>query len=316
VQYLIRRVLLLFPTVLLVTTAVFVLVRLVPGDAVSLLIADQNVSTEAAERLRADLGLDRPLAAQYGAYLGDLLRGDLGRSIWTGQSVAQELGRRAPVTLELTLLAAVFSVLYGVAGGVRAALSKDRWPDYLLRGVSIAGLSLPGFWLGTLAIVLPALWWRYTPPLRYVPFFTDPLTNLRQFLVPAVIMGLAFGSVLLRMTRALMLEVLGDDYVRTARAKGLPERRVIAGHALRNALIPVVTVFGTQLAVLIGGTVVFEQIFNLKGIGSYTFEAVTRRDYPAIQSVNVVLATVVVLLNVLVDLSYVLLDPRTRGRST
>jgi peptide/nickel transport system permease protein len=312
VYYAVRRTLLLLPTVMLVTALVFVALRLIPGDVVTLLVRDQNVAPADAERLRRDLGLDAPLLTQYATYLSGLARGDLGRSIWTDRSVAAEFGARVPVTLELTVLAILCAALLGVPAGVVAAVWRNRWPDYLLRLGAVAGLSLPGFWLGTLAIVLPAVWWGSTPPLTYVSPRDDLLANLRQFLVPAFLMSLYLAAVLLRLTRTLMLDVLAEDFIRTARAKGLSERRVIAHHALRNALIPAVTVLGTQSAALLGGTVIFEQIFNLQGVGSYLFQAVSQRDYQVIQSVNVLLATAVLLVNLAVDLTYGLLDPRVR----
>lgn len=314
-RYLIGRALLVPPTALVVMTLVFALVRLIPGDVVTLLTNDQNVTPEAADRLRRQLGLDDPPAVQFGRYLGGLLRGDAGTSIWTDISVGAEFRQRLPVTAELATLAALFSVTLGVPLGALAAVTRDRWPDHLLRAAAVAGLAVPGFWLGTLAIVAPAVWWGYSPPLRYVSPLDSPWDNLRQFVVPALLMSLSLAAVLLRLTRAVMIETLGDEYIRTARAKGLSERRVVLRHALRNALIPVVTVFGTQCAVLLGGTVIFEQVFNLKGIGSYMYQAVSRRDYPVIQSVNVFLALTVLLLNFAVDISYTLLDPRTRTRT-
>lgn len=314
-NYVLRRLALLPPTLLLVAFTVFVMVRVVPGDVVTLLVSDQNVSDEQAEELRSELGLNDPLPIQFANYLGDLLTGDFGKSIWTDQDVLDEIWDRVPVTAELGLLAILFAILIGIPIGIASALYQDRWPDYVLRGVAIAGLSLPGFWLGTLAIVMPAIWWGYSPPLRYVNPLDDPVANLRQFAVPAFIMSLFLGSILMRMTRSTMLEVLRQDFVRTARAKGLAELPVVLRHALRNALIPIVTIVGTQMAVLLGGTVIFEQIFNLRGIGSYVFQAVSQRDYPAIQAVNVILATAVLSINLLVDLLYAYLDPRVRAEA-
>jgi peptide/nickel transport system permease protein len=312
VPYLIRRTVLVLPTMLLVVTVVFVALRLLPGDVVTLLVHDQNVAPATADRLRHELGLDAPLPVQYTRYLGDLARGDLGRSIWTGNGVAPEFAARVPVTAELTLLAALLSWLLGVVGGVLAAVYRNRPVDYLLRGGAAVGLSLPGFWLGTLAIVLPAVWWHSTPALTYVSPRVDLVANLRQFLVPALLMSLSLAAVLLRITRSLLMEVLRDDYIRTARAKGVSERGIVLRHALRNALIPVITVFGNQFAMLLGGTVVFERIFNLQGVGTYLFQAVSQRDYPVIQAVNVYLALVVLLVNLGVDLAYGVLDPRIR----
>ena len=311
--YVLHRLALLPPTLLLVAAAVFVMVRVVPGDVVTLLVNDQNVTESQADELRSELGLDKPLPAQFAEYISNLLRGDFGKSLWTDRGVLGEIADRLPITAELALLAVVFSLGIGVPIGIVSALYQDRWPDYALRGLAIAGLSIPGFWLGTLAVVMPAIWWGYSPPLRYVSPFDSPVTNLRQFAVPAFIMSLFLSSILMRMTRSAMLEVLRQDFVRTARAKGLGEGIVISRHALRNAMIPIVTIVGTQTAVLIGGTVIFEQIFNLRGVGSYVFQAVTQRDYPAIQAVNLLLAIAVLLINLVVDLSYAFLDPRLRS---
>lgn len=312
-QYVVRRLLLLIPTILVVMAVVFVLIRLVPGDVVSLLVSDQNVTSEQADKLREDLGLDRPIAIQFVDFYGDMLTGKFGKSIWSGESVLAEFQDRLPVTLQLALMAAVFSLAIGLPLGVLSAIQQDRWPDYVLRSIAILGLSVPGFWLGTLAIVLPAIWWQYSPPLTYVSPLADPWANFRQFVVPAFIMSLYLSSVLMRMTRSMMLEVMRQDFVRTARAKGLSDGAVVLRHALRNGLIPVVTIFGTQFAVLLGGTVIFEVIFNLQGIGRYVFLAVNQRDYPVIQTVNVILALAVLLVNFAVDLSYAYLDPRTRA---
>lgn len=309
-RYVVRRLLLLVPTMLLVLTVVFVLVRVAPGDVVTLLASNQNISADQAARLRHDLGLDQSLPLQFVHYLRAVLTGDFGRSIWSGRSVASEFAERLPVTAELAALALVLSIVIGIPIGALSAARQDRWLDYILRGVAIAGLSIPGFWLGTLAIVLPTIWWNYSPPLRYVSLVDDPLANLRQFLVPAFIMSLALSSVLMRMTRSVMLEALRQDYVRTARAKGLASRTILMRHVLKNSMIPVLTILGTQFATLLGGTVIFESIFNIKGVGSYVFLAVSQRDYPVIQSVNIFLAAGVLLVNLGVDLTYGLLDPR------
>lgn len=312
-KYLARRCALFVPTLLLVLCLVFLLVRLIPGDVVTLLLNDQNVSADQAAQLRSKLGLNDSLPVQFVHYIADVARGDFGNSIWTGNSVWSDIVHRLPVTAELALLAALFTLLIGVPLGVISAIYQDRPIDYGLRVTAIAGLSLPGFWLGTLAIAMPAVWWHYSPPLTYVSPFENPGDNARQFLVPAFIMSLYFACILMRMTRSAVLEVLREDYVRTARSKGLRESIVIRRHVIRNGLIPVVTLFGTQVAVLLGGTVIFEQIFNLQGIGSYVFQAVSQRDYPAIQSVNILLALAVLIVNLAVDCSYVFLDPRTQG---
>jgi peptide/nickel transport system permease protein len=313
--YFIKRALLLIPTIFLVMILVFVLIRMIPGDAVVLMLQDQNFSTDDADELRAQLGLDKPVPEQFVNYVGDLVSGDLGVSIWTGEGISSELfKRRLPVTLELGLMAVFFSILIGIPIGTISAIRQDSWPDYIGRSLAIGGLSIPGFWLATLAVVLPSIWWGYAPPFKYVPFTEDPIANLKQFWLPAFIMGLSLSAVLMRMTRSMMLEVLRQDYVRTAWSKGLRERTVIFRHALKNALIPVITILGLQFGIIIGGTVIYENIFNLPGIGSYTYSSVVRRDYPVIQSVNIFLATMILLMNFAVDMSYAYLDPRIRLR--
>jgi peptide/nickel transport system permease protein len=311
-RYLLRRLLLLVPTLLGVSIIVFVLVRLLPGDAVALQLQDARASAADEAALRTQLGLDRPIYLQYVDWLGTLLRGDLGHSFRSHQPVVQELANRLPVTAELGLLALVIAAAVATAVGVLSAVRQDTWADYAARSAAIGLLAVPGFWLGTLVVTLPSVWWHWTPPLRYVRLTEDPVRNLGIVVIPAVILGLGLSGGLMRLVRTQMLEVLRQDFIRTAAAKGLAERSVVVRHALKNAFIPALTVLGLQVAVLVSGTVVLESIFVLPGMGRYLLESVQARDYPAIQGLNLIFATVIVLTNLLVDLLYGWLDPRVR----
>ena len=311
-RYLIRRLVLLVPTLLGVSVVVFVLVRLLPGDAVALQLQDARASAADEAALRSQLGIDRPIYLQYVDWLGTLLRGDLGHSFRSHQPVVQELANRLPVTAELGLLALVIAAVVATTVGVISAVRQDTWADYAARSAAIGLLAVPGFWLGTLVVTLPSVWWHWTPPLRYVRLTEDPVRNLGIVVIPAVILGLGLSGGLMRLVRTQMLEVLRQDFIRTAAAKGLAERSVIVRHALKNAFIPALTVLGLQVAVLVSGTVVLESIFVLPGMGRYLLESVQARDYPAIQGLNLIFATVIVLTNLLVDLVYGWLDPRVR----
>jgi peptide/nickel transport system permease protein len=311
-RYLLRRLVLLVPTLLGVSIIVFVLVRLLPGDAVALQLQDARASAADEAALRSQLGLDRPIYLQYVEWLGTLLRGDLGHSFRSHQPVVQELANRLPVTAELGLLALAMAAAVATTVGVISAVRQDTWADYAARSAAIGLLAVPGFWLGTLVVTLPSVWWHWTPPLRYVRLTEDPVRNLGIVVIPAVILGLGLSGGLMRLVRTQMLEVLRQDFIRTAAAKGLAERSVIVRHALKNAFIPALTVLGLQVAVLVSGTVVLESIFVLPGMGRYLLESVQARDYPAIQGLNLIFATVIVLTNLLVDLVYGWLDPRVR----
>jgi peptide/nickel transport system permease protein len=262
--------------------------------------------------LRAKLGLDRPIHVQYTAWLGRLARGDLGESLWTRRPVVEELARRLPVSLELGVLALVFAILLAVPVGILAAVRQDTLADYTARSLAILGLSMPGFWIATLVLLMPAIWWGWTPRRPFAEFTRDPWAHVSNFLLPAAILGVASAAGIMRLTRAMLLEVLRQDYVRTAWAKGLRERTVVLKHSLKNALIPVVTVLGLQVSAILGGTVIFETIFGLPGMGRFLFDAINQRDYPVIQGVNLVIVSVVVTLNLVVDALYALLDPRIR----
>jgi peptide/nickel transport system permease protein len=312
-QYVTRRLLLVVPTLVGLSMVVFALVRLLPGDAVTMLLQDYAYAKDADE-MRAKLGLDRPIPVQYAEWVSGVVRGDLGTSLRSKTPVATELGKRIPVTAELGAFGLIVGLLIAVPVGVLSAVRQDRAIDYLARSVAIAFLAIPGFWLGTLVVTLPSVWWQWTPPLRYTPLLEDPVKNLGHMILPALILGLGLSGGVMRLTRAQMLEVLRQDYVLTAAAKGLAEWSTVWRHALKNALIPVVTLLGLQVAVLVSGTVVLESIFVLPGMGRYLIEAVQYRDYPVIQGLNLLFATVIVMANLIVDMCYAWLDPRVRYR--
>jgi len=308
-RYVIRRLLLLVVTLFGVSVFVFGLIRLLPGDAVTMLLQDYAYA-ENLDALRAKLGLDRPVYVQYWEWLGKVLRGDLGQSLRSRQPIVDELVRRLPITAELGLLAMLIGLFISIPVGVLSAVRQDTVTDYLARGVAVAALAIPGFWLGTLVITFPSIWFRWTPPLQYTPLHVDPVKNLTHVIIPAAILGIGLSGTLMRLTRATMLEVLRQDYIRTAWAKGLAWRVVIFRHALKNALIPVVTVLGLQVSVLVGGSVVMEQLFVIPGMGRYLLEAIQYRDYPVVQALNLVFALVILLSNLAVDIVYAYLDPR------
>lgn len=313
-EYIIRRVLLMFPTLLGVTLAVFVLMHLAPGDVIMAKLAEDYVTPEHLERMRAELGLDKPLHEQYVFWLANVVRGDLGTSLWSGAPVTEELMKRIPVSAELAIVAMLVSISIALPLGVLSAVRQDTGADYLGRFASISFLSAPNFWLGTLILVLPAIWFGWAPPVRYVPLTQEPWMNLQQVLPAALALGAHSSAVVMRMSRSTLLEVLRQDYIRTAWAKGLNGQVVIVRHALKNALIPVITIWGSQLSNLLGGTVVMETIFSLPGIGLSTFQAIERRDFVQLQGNVLFIAGVFVVMNLLVDLIYSWLDPRIRYR--
>lgn len=313
--YLIRRLLALVPTLLFVSVIVFASIRLIPGNVVDLMLAQNDVSTgQDRARIEAELGLDKPIAVQYFVWIGAVLTGDLGDSLWQSTSVARELIARVPITFELGLLALLVALTTALPIGVYSAIRQDTAGDYLTRSFSLLMLAIPGFWLGTLVMVFPSVWWRWAPELDYTPFFQDPLKNLNLMLVPAILLGLSLSAVTMRITRTMMLEVMRQDYIRTARAKGLSEIVLIVRHALRNGLIPVVTLIGLQAPVLIGGSVIMEQIFVIPGMGLLLLEAVSSRDYPVVSGVFLTVGVGVLIINLLVDISYGFLDPKVRYR--
>lgn len=314
-QYIIGRLGLLTVSLFGLSILVFVLLRAVPGDA-ALFIAGADVSDNTrVEEIRSELGLNDPMVVQYVRWLGDVLRGDMGRSLFTQETVTHALRIRMPVSFELGLLALGLAVLLAAPVGIFSAIKQDRWEDQSLRLLSIIGLAIPNFWLGTMAIVFGARWFDWIPPVGYSSFLEDPWRNVQQFAIPAVILGTALAASLTRLLRSSMLEVLREDYVRTARAKGLSDFVVIRRHMLKNALIPVVTLFGIQVGTIIGGTVIIENIFNLPGMGRLVIDAINRRDYPVVQGVVLAFGAFILLVNLITDLSYVWLDPRISFRS-
>ncbi len=310
--YVIRRLTLLIQTLLLVSIIVFSLLRFIPGDAVQIMVQQRYGPTEAI--VRHELGLDRSPVTQYVSWLGAILRGDFGTSIWTHRPILNDVLARGQVTLEIAAIALAIILLVGVPAGILAAIRPDGMIDYIVRVVATLGLAVPVFWLGTLALVLPSIWFHYSPPVGYASLFQDPAVHLRKILLPAVLLAISGSASSLRLMRASMLEVLRQDYVRTARAKGLDERRVLIRHAVRNALIPTLTLIGNQLPYLIGGSVIIETIFTLPGLGTFLFDAINRRDYPVVQMVNLALATVVLAVNLAVDIGYGFLDPRIHSQ--
>jgi peptide/nickel transport system permease protein len=310
-RYVAKRLLIAIPSLLIASVVVFSLPRLIPGDAVQLMLEEKAYAKD-IEELRAKLGLNRPLHVQYVEWAGRAVRGDLGESLWTKRPVLEEIAHRLPITLELAVIALAISLLIALPVGIIAAVRQDTLGDLLARSVAILGLSVPAFWLATLVIVLPAIWWNWRPSAEFTPFSVDPVANLRHMWLPAVVLGIAAAAALMRLTRGMLLEVLRQDYVRTAWSKGLAERTIVFKHALRNGIIPVVTLLGTQLPQIIGGTVVIETIFGLPGMSRFLFDAINQRDYPVIQGVNLVVVSTVVLVNLTVDALYAVLDPRIR----
>jgi peptide/nickel transport system permease protein len=302
------------PTLFLVSIIVFAMMRLMPGDVATRMV-EGHAYAPTLEALRKDLGLDRPVHVQYLEWLGGIVfRGDFGRSYWTRQPIWDEFARRFPVTLELALLTILVSVVLGIAVGILSAVRQDTAADYVGRVLAILALSVPYFGLAVLVVVLPAIYFRWTPVYTYVAFTADPLQNLKIMLVPALVFGVTRAGPIMRIMRSALLDVLRQDYIRTAWSKGLGERTIVLRHALKNAMIPVLTLVGLQTPLYIGGSVIMEAIFRLPGVGLFFFEALTRLDYPVVQSVNLIVAALVVGLNLAIDLAYAFLDPRIRYR--
>ena len=312
-KYVIRRLLLSVPVLLLSSLIVFGLMRIMPGDALTALMGESgNVSAKDLQKLQKDLGLDLPYYKQYGIWLWQMVSFNPGYSIFTNEPITVALKKAVPVTLELAALAIVLGLVIAIPIGVLSATRQDTPSDYVGRVVAVSGLSIPDFWLGTLVITFAAIWFHWIPPIGYVSLWESPWRNLQQFLLPAGILGFRLSAATMRMTRSTVLEVLREDYVRTAWAKGLAGRIVVYKHALKNALIPVITIVGGQLGVLLAGTVVVETIFALPGMGRLTVEAILYRDYPIVQTNVMLVAATLVTLNLVVDLAYAWLDPRIR----
>ncbi len=313
--YIIRRILLIIPTLFIVTVLVFLSVRFIPGDVIDVIQSqldylNAQLDREAIEEM---LGLDVPVYVQYGRWIGGiLLHGTLGTRLLGGSSVEEEILARLPVTIELGVMALVIGILIALPIGIYSAVRQDTVADYAGRTAAVIGLATPNFWLAIMVMIYPALWWGWAPPMQLIRFADDPLGNLGMFLIPSLILGTSMSAATMRMTRTMVLEVLRQDYIRTAWSKGLQEKVVIVRHAVKNAVIPVVTLIGMQLPILVGGSVIMENIFNLPGLGRLLLEGLDSRDYPTVSGVNLVFATGVLGINLLIDLLYPFLDPRVR----
>ena len=316
--YIIRRVLLIIPTLFLISIIVFFTLRFIPGDVVDLLVAQLAMGggdvKELRKLLEQQLGLDAPAYVQYGRWITGALQGDFGNSLWTGTPVFEDILLRLPVSIELGILTIIIGFIVSLPVGIISGLRPESTTDNLLRSFAILLITVPTFWLATMILLYGALWWHWSPVLTYVEFWEDPLANLGIMIIPALLMGMWFSGFTMRMTRTLILEVLRQDYVRTAWAKGLRERVVVIRHVVKNTLIPLVTILGLQVPVLIGGAVVVEIIFSLPGVGALLVDALKIRDYTVVSAINVVLAGFVLIVNLLVDISYAWLDPRIHFR--
>jgi peptide/nickel transport system permease protein len=317
-RFVLHRFLLMIPTLVGVAVLVFFLLRLMPGDPVAtMLLGDgggANIPKDLIAQERARLGLDLPMYVQFFKWFWGVMQGDFGVSMWTGKSVLYEIGIRLELSLQVAIMATILAVALALPLGTLSAIFKDTWIDQSIRVFSIAGLAVPSFWLGMIIILLLLTWFNWIPPLTFTPFLKDPMANLAQLIWPALAVGYRYSAVSTRMMRSSILEVLQEDYIRTARAKGVFERLVVARHAMRNALLPVVTVIGLEFAFLIGGLVVTEQVFNLNGIGKLFVQAVARSDFTMIQGLVLLVSVFFVLINFVIDLLYAFLDPRIRYR--
>jgi peptide/nickel transport system permease protein len=313
-RYTVNRVLLMIPTLIGVAVLVFFLLRVVPGDIVEVKLRGDggNVSQETVELERKRLGLDRPLMTQFGEWMVGMAKGDFGISMWTERPVMEEIMLRLELSLQVALMATLFAVLLAVPMGTFAALFRDTWVDYLVRILTIGGLSIPSFWFGMLIMLSLLAFFNWLPPITFTPIYVDPIANLTQLIWPAMAVGYRYCAVVARMIRSSLLEVLNEDYIRTARAKGVYETLVISRHALRNALLPAITVIGLEFTFLIGGLVVTEQVFNLNGIGQLFVQSVSRNDFMLIQGMVMLIAGFYVFVNLIIDLLYAVFDPRIR----
>ena len=315
--YILRRLLLIIPTLLLVSIMVFLLVRFIPGDVIDLIMEEHMFETKRGrevniEAIESRLGLDLPIHVQYGRWISNALQGDLGESMWTNRPVTEEIRARLPVSIELGFLGIIVGLLIALPIGIFSAIRQDSGGDYLGRSFAIFCIAVPNFWVATMVVVLPSIWLDWSPPIEYCSLVDNPIENLKQFIIPAAILGMVLSGYTMRMTRTMMLEVLRQDYIRTAWAKGLRERVVILRHALKNALIPVISIAALQIPVLIGGSVIIEQIFCLPGMGRYFLDAIADRDYTIVSGINLVVATIVLLNNLATDITYGFLDPRVQ----
>ena len=328
--YIFRRLLLTVPTLFILTILVFLSVRFLPGDVIDTMVSESSTYGDATDRAAFErmLGLDVPVYVQYGRWIGvlptpdwrtgesqfrGLLQGSLGRSLVGGRlPVVRKIVGRLPVTIELGVMSIIIGLVIALPVGIYAAMRQDTPADYAGRSVAIIGLATPNFWLATMVMIYPVVWWGWSPPMQWIRFTEDPLENLGVFIIPSLILGTGMAAVTMRMTRTMMLEVLRQDYIRTAWSKGLKERTVVIRHAVKNSLIPVVTLIGLQMPVVVGGAVIMENIFNLPGLGRVMVLALSERDYPVVSGINLLFATAVVAINLMIDLIYPYLDPRVR----
>ena len=315
-KYLLKRTLLMFPTLLGVAIVIFFLIRIIPGDVVELRMAGDRgaVSEEILKSERARFGLDKPVWQQFLTWMAGVVRLDFGTSMWTGAPIWDEIKLRFALSLQVAVMSTIIAVSLAIPLGVIAALKQDSWIDYAVRIFSIAGLATPSFWLGIVFILSLLIVFKWLPPMVYTPFWVSPWQNIQQLIWPALAVGYRYSAVATRMTRSAMLEVLREDYIRTARAKGLWQKLVLWRHALKNAMLPVLTVVGLEFAFLLGGLVVTEQVFNLNGLGLLFVQAVAHRDYTLIQALVMLVAGFTILVNFAMDVMYGWLDPRIRYR--
>lgn len=313
--FVVRRLLSLLPTLLFASLIVFAAVRAIPGDVIDLMLSQNDIGAnrKTRDQLVQALGLDQPLLTQYVHWVVDIVtRFDLGRSLWTQQSVSQLILERLPTTLFLGVFAIAIALLIALPIGVLSAIRQDTVIDYVGRSVAILALAMPVFWVGTMVVVFPSIWWGVGPTMNHAKLTEEPWVALRQMAVPAAVLGVALSGITMRMTRTMVLEVLRQDYVRTAWAKGLDEPTIIVRHVMKNAMLPVITIIGLQVPIVLGGAVIVEQIFLLPGMGQLLLEAVSQRDYPLISGIFLLIGAGVLMINTLVDLSYGLLDPKIR----
>ena len=312
--HIIRRLLLIIPTLFILSILVFLSVSFIPGDVIDVMQGRMEGLGELdREQLEQMLGLGQPVYVQYGRWLGDiLLHGTLGRSLMGDWAVEEKILGRLPVSIELGVMAIVIGLVIALPVGIYSAIRQDTAVDYAGRSIAILGLATPNFWLALMVMIYPAVWWGWSPPMRLITFSEDPLGNLGMFLIPSLILGTYLAAATMRMTRTMMLEVLRQDYIRTAWSKGLKERVVVVRHAVKNVLIPVVTMVGLQLPILVGGAVIIENIFNLPGLGRLMLVALNDRDFPVVAGINLVFGTAVMGINLMIDLVYAVLDPRVR----
>ena len=315
-KYLVKRFLLMFPTMLGVAMLIFFLIRIVPGDVVELRLAGDSsaVNAKVLAEERAKHGLDQPVWKQFLTWLWGAVRLDFGKSMWTGAPIYEEIKLRFALSLQVAVMATLVAVLLAIPLGVISAIKQDTWIDYAVRIFSIAGLATPSFWLGIVFILSMLIIFKWLPPMVYTPFWVNPWQNLLQLIWPALAVGYRYSAVATRMTRSAMLEVLREDYIRTARAKGLVEKLILSRHALKNAMLPVVTVVCLEFAFLLGGLVVTEQVFNLNGLGLLFVQAVAHRDYTLVQALVMIVAGFFIVVNFMMDILYAWLDPRIRFR--